>query len=80
MPNVSFRTLSVKPAGSGALLVEIVGSDRADITTSQEMVSLVVRIEVSENPTLSEIRLAAVRRAQTLLEECNAAAAPKTSS
>lgn len=79
MTVVNFRSLTVKPADSDGLLVEIVVSDSADIATSQEMVSFVVRIPGSENPTLPDILLKAVRRAQTLLEQCKDAAAPRTS-
>jgi hypothetical protein len=80
MAEASFRSITLTPAGNDAFRVEIVASDNADIAKSQEMISLVVQISVSENPALSEIRLKAVRRAQALLEECMNAVAPKTSS
>jgi hypothetical protein len=77
---IEIRSTTVKPAGAADMRVEILLSDNIDIERSLENVSLTVRVpSQAENPTLTEVRLAALRRARVLIDESMSALAPRSS-
>lgn len=79
MAAIEAQRTTVIPAGDAGMRVELLLSDNVDIEHSQEHVSLIVRVPpLGENPTLQEVRQAALRRARALIDECMRGLAPKS--
>ena len=74
---IEILSTTIKPAGGDDMRVEILLSDNANIEHAGEVMSLAVRVpRQGENPSLDDIRRAALRRARTAIDECIAALAP----
>jgi hypothetical protein len=75
---MDLQKTSVVTEPSGGLLVEIAIGDMLDTGTAREGIRFVVALpRLGENPSLSEIQIAAINRARALLEACSQSLRPK---
>ena len=77
---MAIQKTTVVTEPSGELRVEISIGDMLDTDAARQGIRFVMVVPAAgENPALSAIQIAAMNRARTLLDECIAELAPKTS-